>query len=306
MAHDEAEDNVKNQWKKHPLNPTKSTLSLHIAAYENLNEDNNVRSIDENEGLKINLGEFDLAKKWKTVKQLFTGLPLDIKISFEIPRQQNEGQSNDPQIMQFKASQKLLNPNQSTSSNKSHRKNKRGSKRSYFQSQQTSDINSANWRAPSSSSSTDMAHLKLNNKSSAFHGSAEDQQKEGDLQTFEHWGENGVPAVADDTQVSRGGWSVEEMFRKNQSLGVQTTYKDDLTQYTTCPAEGSKEDRARAAEIAKEIEACEKSKAMSFLENDDEERDLDKETVIPDDNVKTDITNDTTTSPSKNSCEVSQ
>jgi hypothetical protein len=70
------------------------------------------------------------------------------------------------------------------------------------------------------------------------------------------------------------------MFKKNQSLGVQSTFKDDLSQYTTVHAEGSTEDRERAAKIAKEIESNDKSKRMAFLENDDEERDLDKETVI--------------------------
>jgi hypothetical protein len=72
------------------------------------------------------------------------------------------------------------------------------------------------------------------------------------------------------------------MFKKNRSLGVQSTFKDDLSQYTTVHAEGSTEDRERAAKIAKEIESNDKSKRMAFLENDDEERDLDKETVIPD------------------------
>uniref|UniRef100_A0AC34FY15 LsmAD domain-containing protein n=1 Tax=Panagrolaimus sp. ES5 TaxID=591445 RepID=A0AC34FY15_9BILA len=135
-----------------------------------------------------------------------------------------------------------------------------------------------------------MADIKMiNKKTSSLQISEQDppndepsqEQEAEDLQKFTHWGEN----VAEDTttQVSRGGWSVEEMFRTNQSLGVQSTFKDDLTQYTTCPAEGSKEDRARAARIAKEIETSEKSKRMAFLENDDEERDLDKETVIPDD-----------------------
>lgn len=45
--------------------------------------------------------------------------------------------------------------------------------------------------------------------------------------------------------------------------------------------DGTKEERARAAKIAREIEHSEKSKRMAFLENDDEERDLDKETVVP-------------------------
>jgi hypothetical protein len=139
-----------------------------------------------------------------------------------------------------------------------------------------------------------MADIKMiNKKTSSLQISEQDppkdqpttQDESEDLQKFTHWDDNnGEPPITteDMTQQNRGGWSVEEMFKTNQSLGVQSTFKDDLTQYTTVPAEGSKEDRARAAKIAKEIEANEKSKRMAYLENDDEERDLDKETVIPD------------------------
>jgi hypothetical protein len=78
-----------------------------------------------------------------------------------------------------------------------------------------------------------------------------------------------------------GGWSVEDMFKTNENLGVRSTFKTDLTQYTTCEPVGSEEDKIRAAKIAREIETNDKSKRLAFLENDDEERDLDKETSVP-------------------------
>uniref|UniRef100_A0A914YHV9 Uncharacterized protein n=1 Tax=Panagrolaimus superbus TaxID=310955 RepID=A0A914YHV9_9BILA len=88
-----------------------------------------------------------------------------------------------------------------------------------------------------------MADIKMiNKKTSSLQISEQDppndepsQEEAEDLQKFTHWGDNGEPPVTDDTttQVSRGGWSVEDMFRTNQNLGVQSTFKDDLTQYTT-------------------------------------------------------------------------
>ena len=58
---------------------------------------------------------------------------------------------------------------------------------------------------------------------------------EGALQQFTHWEKDGDAAIIDDMApaVGRRGWSVEEMFRMNKKLGVASTYKDDLTQYTT-------------------------------------------------------------------------
>lgn len=40
-------------------------------------------------------------------------------------------------------------------------------------------------------------------------------------------------AVIDETPDAQGGWSAEEMFKRNKQLGVASTFKDDLTQYTT-------------------------------------------------------------------------
>uniref|UniRef100_A0A914QLA4 Uncharacterized protein n=1 Tax=Panagrolaimus davidi TaxID=227884 RepID=A0A914QLA4_9BILA len=107
------EDNVdlKNRWKnKNILNITnKSTLSLHISAYENSNEAARSDLFDDEniEGLKKEkLGSI------KTSKHCFTDRLMN---PFEFPRQQNENQRNEPEIMPFSVSQRLLNPNQSMS-----------------------------------------------------------------------------------------------------------------------------------------------------------------------------------------------
>uniref|UniRef100_A0A7I4YEZ4 LsmAD domain-containing protein n=2 Tax=Haemonchus contortus TaxID=6289 RepID=A0A7I4YEZ4_HAECO len=78
------------------------------------------------------------------------------------------------------------------------------------------------------------------------------------------------------------GWNVEEMFNTNSQMGVQSTYEEDLRQYTTAPVEGNEEDRRRADQIAREIENSQQSKFNARLENDDDERDLDKQTTEED------------------------
>ncbi|KAJ1351527.1 hypothetical protein KIN20_007556 [Parelaphostrongylus tenuis] len=78
------------------------------------------------------------------------------------------------------------------------------------------------------------------------------------------------------------GWNVEEMFSTNSQMGVQSTYEEDLRQYTTAPVEGNEEDRRRADQIAREIESSQQSKFNARLENDDDERDLDKQTTEDD------------------------
>uniref|UniRef100_A0A8R1DVB4 LsmAD domain-containing protein n=1 Tax=Caenorhabditis japonica TaxID=281687 RepID=A0A8R1DVB4_CAEJA len=74
------------------------------------------------------------------------------------------------------------------------------------------------------------------------------------------------------------GWSVDAMFAANEKMNVVSTFKEDLTQYTTVEVSGTDEDRARADRLAREIESNQSSKFYANLENDDVERDLDKTT----------------------------
>uniref|UniRef100_A0A914PAV6 Uncharacterized protein n=1 Tax=Panagrolaimus davidi TaxID=227884 RepID=A0A914PAV6_9BILA len=100
------EDNndLKKRWNnKNILNITsKSNLSLYIAAYKNstVAVASNLLVNENTEGLKE-----EKLRSIKTSKHCFTDR---LKNPFEFPRQQNENQRNEPEVAQFKASQRLL------------------------------------------------------------------------------------------------------------------------------------------------------------------------------------------------------
>uniref|UniRef100_A0AC34G044 Uncharacterized protein n=1 Tax=Panagrolaimus sp. ES5 TaxID=591445 RepID=A0AC34G044_9BILA len=103
---DKDDEADKKKFKKKDIsNPNSNTLSLHIAAYENTIETQSELMDDKIEE-KANLN-----KQWKYVKQLFLGSSSVIQNPFEFPRQQENDATKTPELMQFKASQRLLTPN---------------------------------------------------------------------------------------------------------------------------------------------------------------------------------------------------
>uniref|UniRef100_A0A914QN09 Uncharacterized protein n=1 Tax=Panagrolaimus davidi TaxID=227884 RepID=A0A914QN09_9BILA len=102
LNNNDSKEDVENQmrWKNcdTPLKD-ESTFSLHIAASENFVEVEN-----SDEPLKVK----PKTKTLENVKKAFT--ESYSKNSFEFPRQKEES-TNEPEISQFKASQRLLNTN---------------------------------------------------------------------------------------------------------------------------------------------------------------------------------------------------
>uniref|UniRef100_A0A914Z5N0 Uncharacterized protein n=1 Tax=Panagrolaimus superbus TaxID=310955 RepID=A0A914Z5N0_9BILA len=120
LSYKDDDEEVKKQWKKDIISSSdainNSTLSLHITAYENLIQSKDAALNDEKIEEDLKREKSDLTKKWKNVNHLFLGSSFsDIENPFEFPRQQN-GEAIKPGMMHFKASQRLLNPNERNSS----------------------------------------------------------------------------------------------------------------------------------------------------------------------------------------------
>uniref|UniRef100_A0AC34FFF3 Uncharacterized protein n=1 Tax=Panagrolaimus sp. ES5 TaxID=591445 RepID=A0AC34FFF3_9BILA len=81
------------------------------AAYENLAEATTDSDSDVKESLEIKDEKSGLIRKWERSKHFCTGSKAIVQNLFELPRQQEEVRSKVTEIIKFKASQKLLNPN---------------------------------------------------------------------------------------------------------------------------------------------------------------------------------------------------
>uniref|UniRef100_A0A914Q3K2 Uncharacterized protein n=1 Tax=Panagrolaimus davidi TaxID=227884 RepID=A0A914Q3K2_9BILA len=104
----EERNNAVNRWKKKDSKSVNySTLSLHIAAFENAVEDVEQKNIDK-VSTKLNkkvTSKDAFNKNLKGIEQFSAGIS---KNCFEFIRQQQDSR-NEPEVMQFQASQRLLN-----------------------------------------------------------------------------------------------------------------------------------------------------------------------------------------------------
>uniref|UniRef100_A0AC34G043 Uncharacterized protein n=1 Tax=Panagrolaimus sp. ES5 TaxID=591445 RepID=A0AC34G043_9BILA len=110
IGHDSEEKDELKTAKNSDIN--KSTLSLHIAAYENSSEATTDSDYGKKEIFKNKVEKRSLMKKWNTAKEIFVNPTSIIQDISEFSRQQENEGTEKPEIAKFKASQKLLNPNQ--------------------------------------------------------------------------------------------------------------------------------------------------------------------------------------------------
>jgi hypothetical protein len=108
MLNSESEkEEAKKEWKNESsLNANNSTLSLHISAYEN-----SVETIASDSFKDKNNDSLE-----KDPKQILASASSTfiIQDTFEFPRQQNDDDTTEFGLSQYKASQRLLNPNDSS------------------------------------------------------------------------------------------------------------------------------------------------------------------------------------------------
>uniref|UniRef100_A0AC35F8T5 Uncharacterized protein n=1 Tax=Panagrolaimus sp. PS1159 TaxID=55785 RepID=A0AC35F8T5_9BILA len=98
-------EEFKKLWKTNKINS--STLSLHIASYENSVEKD---SFNGSKNKDLHKRKSDSIKN---ETQIYTAGTFVIRNSFEFPRQENEG-AKVPEVSNFRASQRLLNPNEAS------------------------------------------------------------------------------------------------------------------------------------------------------------------------------------------------
>uniref|UniRef100_A0A914P2K3 Uncharacterized protein n=1 Tax=Panagrolaimus davidi TaxID=227884 RepID=A0A914P2K3_9BILA len=90
-----------------------STLSLHIAAYERSNKTGAYDSDDDKKNVSLEKETSGTSKEFEDTKQILINSTFVIQKAFEFPRQQND-EITEPELSQFKASQRLINPNEAS------------------------------------------------------------------------------------------------------------------------------------------------------------------------------------------------
>uniref|UniRef100_A0AC34FKK6 Uncharacterized protein n=1 Tax=Panagrolaimus sp. ES5 TaxID=591445 RepID=A0AC34FKK6_9BILA len=97
--------------EKNVSNKKSSTVSLHIDAYENSDVDSNDDSDDDSDEEKqIILKKSSFGNSWKDAKQLFN-CP-KVENPFQFPRHPTKSTAIASEVMKFKSTKKLMNPNE--------------------------------------------------------------------------------------------------------------------------------------------------------------------------------------------------